>query len=113
MIPIHTTTIRVLRPQGSDPSEDPADEAGSDTVIAQGIRAVISSPSGHERNVNAQQEVIEFSLSCDPISELKNTDRVYDEETTELYEVSWVTQKIGLGLDHTRAGLKSVKGVAP
>ena len=111
MIPINTTTITVLRLVTAEDA-DPADAEGSPSIIAEGVRAVIASPSGHERNINGQQQVVEFALSCDPC-ELTNLDRVVDDTTGEIYEVAWVTQKLGLDLDHTRAGLRSVKGVSP
>jgi hypothetical protein len=111
MIPLHTTTIRVLRIT-NDPYADPADvDSAPADVIASGVRANISSPTGRERNIGGTQEVVEFSLSCDPV-DLVNTDTVIDETTGIVYGVSWVTQRVGFGLAHTRAGLKTVKGLA-
>jgi hypothetical protein len=109
-IPFATTTIRVYRTP-ADPTRDPTDDAPTATVVAQGVRAQISSPFGRERNMGGTQEIVEFSLSCDPV-DLNNLDRVEDQTTAEMYEVVWARQRIGFGLDHTRAGLKQIRGVA-
>lgn len=110
MIPIATTRISVYRVT-ADKHRDPTDDAPAPTQIASGVRAQISSPFGRERNMGGTQEVVEFSLSCDP-TDITNLDTVQDEVTGELYQVVWARQRIGYGLDHTRAGLKQVKGIA-
>jgi hypothetical protein len=109
-IPLATTTIRVLR-IAADAHRDPTDAAPVATVIASNIRAQISSPFGRERNMGGTQEVVEFSLSCDPV-DLDNLDQVEDQTTGERYEVVWARQRVGFNLDHTRAGLKQVAGVS-
>lgn len=108
MIPLATTTIAVWRIP-ADALRDPTDTPPDAVKIATGVRAQISAPYGRERNIGGTQEVVEFSLSCDT-TDLTNLDRVEDETTHELYEVTWARQRTGYGLDHTRAGLKQVKG---
>lgn len=113
MIPIATTTIKVTRVPtevDGDPV-DPYDPQPEAEEVAAGVRAVISSPTGRERNIGGTQQAVEFSLSCDPV-ELRHTDTVQDEVSGELYQVVWVTQRVGFGRDHTRAGLKQVEGLA-
>ena len=114
VIPLSTTLISVHRAVGDPPESeerDPYDTAAATEVVHSGVRAVISSPSGRERNVGGAQEVVEFSLSCDPI-ELRNTDQVEDLQTETLYEVVWSVLRGGFGLEHTRAGLRKVTGLA-
>jgi len=113
MIPIATTTISVLRDTAVDDTTDPYDAAdsGQPETVASGVRAVISSPTGRERNIGGTQSQVEFSLSCDPI-DLQHTDIVHDDATNLDYQVVWVTRRSGLGLEHTRAGLKMVEGIA-
>lgn len=111
MIPLSTTTITVWRTT-EDPLVDPYDaNSQPDASVATGVRAQISSPTGRERNIGGTQEIVEFSLSCDPV-DLLNTDQVEDETTHEMYQVVWVAQRRGFGLDHTRAGLRKVVGEA-
>jgi len=108
-IPMHTTTISVLR-LPPDPARDPHDPQPEPGVIASGVRAHIASPRGRERSGGGEQEVVEFRLSCDPV-DLRHTDRVQDDQTGDLYEVTWARPRGGLGLDHTQAGLKQVSGL--
>lgn len=112
MIPIHTTLITVYRTVVAADQDPTEVDSGSRTTVAEHVRAQISSPSGRERNIGGSQEIVEFSLSCDPV-DLTNLDQVYDETTGEMYEVTWARQRTGFGLDHTRAGLRAVKGVTP
>jgi hypothetical protein len=111
MIPLNTTLISVWRVPPSA-TEDPYDENQSAPgKVASGIRANISSPTGRERNIGGTEETVEFSLSCDPV-DLVNTDMVEDESTATMYQVVWVAQRTGFGLDHTRAGLRKTTGAA-
>lgn len=107
MIPIATTTIRVLRP---DPTDEPYEEPGEPTVVASGVRAHISTSTGREVVAGGSQEIVQFRMSSDPV-DLTHLDRIQNEETGEIFEVSWVHQRRGLGMDHTQAGLKQVSGV--
>lgn len=109
-IALSTTTIAVWR-VAADATRDPTDVAPAAVKIASGVRAQISAPYGRERNIGGTQEVVEFSLSCDP-TDLTNLDRVQDETTLEWYEVTWARQRTGFGLEHTRAGLKQVTGAS-
>lgn len=110
-IPLHTTTITVLR-VATDPGRDPYDALPEPAVVAAGVRAHLSSPSGRERTAGGSQEVVEFRLACDPV-DLRHTDQVRDETTGLVYEVVWTRERQALGLDHTQAGLKQVTGVVP
>lgn len=111
-IPIHTTTITVLRPNAADePYETPA---GASVAVATGVRAHISTSRGDEATAGGDQEVVFFRMSCDPIPAdvgLDHFDQIQDEATGELYEVVWARYRRGLGLEHHEAGLRQVAGV--
>lgn len=113
MIPVATTTIRVLRqvpaPEPYEAAEDDHGDPVAPTVIAAGVRAQISTSKGAESS-SGTQEIVDFRLSCDPV-ELDHDDRVEDERTNLVYEVTWARQRFGLGLDHTEAGLRQITGV--
>jgi hypothetical protein len=79
--------------------------------VASGIRAHFSSPRGSESlDGGTQQLEISDRLTTDPV-DLLHTDQVLDESTEEVYDVVWVRQHHGLGLDHTAAGVRQVRGV--
>jgi len=113
VIPISTTTITVWRAAADSGEEtrDPYDSGQpADEAVYERIRANIASPSGRERNTGGSQEVVEFALDCDPIG-LLHTDRVEDAKGQQ-YQVVWIAARTGFGLDHTRAGLRLVEGIA-
>lgn len=116
MIPLHTTYITVKR-RPADPGHDPYEPyepgpAGDEVVVASNVRAQISSPSGREVVAGGSQEIVQFSMSCDPV-DLKNTDTVLDQTTNEVYQVVWARKRTSVdgSLDHTRASLKQVTGL--
>lgn len=104
-IPFSTTTITVER-SDQDGTKDAYDGVGYSTVIS-GVRAVIGSPSGAETNVGGSSEDVSARLNCDPI-DLRHDDRVTDEQTGETWLVAWTRRRLGLGLDHTVAGLRAI-----
>ena len=106
-IPIHTTTISVLRVP-EDAERDPYDAQPEAEVIASGVRAHISTGGGSETVVGGTQEVVTHRLSCDP-TDIDHDDRIEDAEG-QTYDVVWVSDRVGLGMDHTQAGLKRVSG---
>lgn len=107
MIAPTTTTITVRRPGTAEPHEG----NGTPTTVASGVPAHIGAPSGSERRDGASQESITDQLSAEPVA-LLHTDIVVDDVTGATFEVVWVQQRIGLGLDHTVAGLRRVSGIA-
>lgn len=109
MIPLSTTTITVLRVASVDPYEPSTMAPG--TVVT-GVRAHISVPNvGASQIVGGQQSVVEPRLTCD-VCDLRHTDEVRDDSTGQTFQVSWVQQRLGLGLDHLEAGLRIVQGAA-
>lgn len=75
------------------------------------MRAHFSSHLGSEEVIGGSRSEIRDKLTADPV-ELLHTDQVLDESTDEVYDVTWVRQHRGLGLDHTTAGVSLTKGQA-
>lgn len=107
-IPLTTTTVTIRRPEGGD---DPY-EADQARLVARARRAHIGSPRGSEKIVGGSKEVVDAVLRLDPQPCLTHRDRITDDGTGECWEVVWVRQRQGLGLDHQAAGLRAVKGGA-
>jgi hypothetical protein len=104
-IPLHTTTISILR-SGQDGTQDDYDGVTYSTVVS-GVRAVIGSLSGSENVSGGSSEQMGAHFDCDPC-DLRHDDRVLDEQTSETWQVSWVRRRIGLGLDHMVGDLLAV-----
>lgn len=110
-IPIHSTTITILRSPLSATrdqwDENPAPDAAP---VATGVRAVIWQPQGGEQQSGSTQERRQPRLSADPC-DLDHRDVVLDEKTGDVWQVLW-TQRVGaFGLEETIAGLASTSGV--
>jgi hypothetical protein len=104
MIPHATTTVTVEALAELEPG------AGqSATTRASSVRAVIAAPSGREiAGPGGGVEAIDAVLVADPITGLRHRDRVTDDDTGLVYEVVWVADRRGLGLNHHKAGLVKV-----
>lgn len=100
-----TTTGTILRPDDGDPYET-ADE----TVVASGIASHLSAPSGREADRGGQLTSIDTVLLAPPGTDLRHTDLWRDDNTEQVYRVSWVEVRRGLGLDHLKAGLRRFDG---
>jgi hypothetical protein len=109
-VTLATTTITVLRVP-DDPARDPYDPEPEPEQVVSGVRASISSPYGREDVAGGSREVVNFGLHADPC-DLRHTDTVRDDRTGETFTVVWVKHRTGFGLDHVRAGLQHVSGVA-
>lgn len=106
-IPLATTTVSVRRYNLDD--VDPYDPKPTPTTVTSGVPAVISSPSGTEQVEGGQQEVVTFRLDCDPV-DLQHDDQIVDDATGDVFEVVWVRNRVGFGLDYTQAELRQVNG---
>jgi len=104
-IPLATTTVTVRR-SDQDGTIDDLDGL-TFTDYRTGVRAVIAYPGGAEIVGDGTSSVVGVRLVCDPV-DLTHTDRVVDETTGLEYEVQWLAQRVGLGLDHVTAGLQLV-----
>lgn len=106
---LSTTTVTIVEPDGSgDPYVDP----GPAATIGAGVPAHISDPSGSDRRVGGDQEIVDAVLLIDVTPVLSRTMLVTDDVTGERYAVRWCRRRTGLGLDHQKAGLVAVKGGA-
>ena len=105
MIPVQTTTVDVLTPAVDEPYE-----TGSYSTVHSRVPAHVGSPSGTDVVANAGQAEITHTLNCAPVVFGQN-DRVVDNTTGYLFDVIWSDVRRGLGLDHTRAGLRRIEGL--
>ena len=67
-------------------------------------------PSGSDRALGGNQEVIVAVLLSDP-ADVRNNDHVVDAYDGAEYRVVWVAHRHGLGIDHVKAGLVHWTGV--
>lgn len=122
MIPLATTKITVRRPTSGEQSADPWGDGydappdpppaveGQGEVVAEHVRATISTGSARGSFVGGESESAEFRLVCDP-TDLTYLDTVTDESTGTTYRVAWANTTPGVaGLGHTVAGLTTEKG---
>lgn len=110
-LPLVTHLMTIWRPDLSNDDIDDPDVFPDDAKIAEHIGAVISSPSGREDVVGGNKSVEDLDLIIDN-DDLRPTDIVQDEATGAYYNVRWVQLRLGLGLNHTRAGIRIVRGMA-
>ncbi len=101
-IPGATTTITVQTPTQAEPYE-----AQTWADVATGVRAVIGGPGGQESNATGAASSVDARLTADPVV-LTHDMRVVDDTTGDTYAVVWSVRRIGLGLEHTTAGLRKV-----
>jgi hypothetical protein len=100
-----TTTISVYHQAEPEPGE-----GITATLYQSGVAAVIAAPSGSELPApGGGAERVDAILLCNPVTALTHTDRVTDADGNA-YEVAWVAQREGFGLEHTTAGLVTKAG---
>jgi len=103
-----TTSVTIVRP---DEVSDPYETA--DTVeVAVGVPAHISSPSGGDRRVGGDSMVIDAVLFVPTDTPLTRADTITDDTTGDEWRVTWVQRRVGLGLDHQKAGLVTTQGAS-
>lgn len=111
-IPVTTSTVTIFRAAGLD-ARDGLDPEPTYSAVARGVRAVISAASGSERTERASAETVTAHLTMDPHpAGLSHLDIVVD-DLGRAWEVEWVQDVLGLGLDHVSAGLVRFHGEAP
>jgi hypothetical protein len=102
-----TTTVTIEERSVSEPYEAP-----SWTASSSGVPAHIGEPSGAERIIGGSQENIDAVLLAEAGTPVWYTSRILDEVTGERFEIVWVQDRQGLGLDHVKAGLRRTTGLA-
>lgn len=111
-IPLASTTISVLRSSQTAQYVEPygGDVSRGWKITAKGVRAVIGAPGGSEIVRGGEQEVVMYSLHCDPVN-IDHTSRVLDEKTGEQFEVVWIKKRTGLGMSYMTGQLRQVEGL--
>ena len=107
VLPITTTRVDLYRPLLDD-----GDAPVARQPYRVGLLAVVHSQSGSEQVVGGQKETATGRLDLGVNVGLKHWDQVYDRSTQEWWEFTWVKVRVGLGLYHVEAGLKSTQGVS-
>lgn len=105
-LPLTTTTVSIEDADTPEPYE-----GTTWTTRHTSASAHVSSPSGRERVGSDGGERIDAVLLTEV--EVWRGDRVTDASTGDVYRVAWVTERTGLGLDHTKAGLIRASGEVP
>ncbi len=103
-IPGATTTITVQEPTQTEPYE-----AVTWADVASGVRAVIGlgTSGGSESPATGAASTVNARLTADPVA-LTHDMRGVDDTTGDTYAVVWSVRRVGLGLEHTTAGLRKV-----
>lgn len=118
-LPVHTTTITVLRAGPESVWAEPYEGPPARTAVAQGVRAVIDPPAGREagREVTegGEQTRTYLRLICDPC-DINHNDQVTDERTGATYLVTWILRFPGPGttgddISHIEGGLVIIEGL--
>lgn len=105
---VATTTATIVRPVGTG---DPY-EAATTTTVASGLRAHFSAPSGEDRAVGGDKELISATAYLPAGVAVQRLDRITDDNEGSTYAVVWSRARQGLGLDHVVVGLRAVNGGA-
>lgn len=106
-LPIVTRTVLIEAPDVVD--DDPVDVSDTWTTVAD-TDAHIAGASGNRQGAGREQvdAVLYVNLGV-PVSRFC---RVTDRATGFIYMVQWVQSLVGVGLDHTKAGLTRIAGEA-
>jgi len=103
-VPVATTTVAVYAMVEAEPGE------GRVRSLRATVPGHVSSPTGTEAQApGGGGETVDAVILCNPVDGMAHTDQC---ETAEgdVYEVVWVRRRVGLGLDHMRAGVRRVTG---
>lgn len=105
-LPLSTTTVTVqARSEPSDETDAPTFGAASTAVAAH-----VSDSTGLERVGGEGVERVDKRLYIPTATTVAQGDRVTDTGTGITYRVAWTTERQGLGLGHTVAGLVALQG---
>lgn len=108
MIPLSTTTVSILRLKPGTENDEPyaGPEPHNRDVVAIGVRAVISYPTGQVQFEGGQQNVARYTCVIDP-TDVHYTDLIQDEQTGRYFKIAWLMDYIG---DHVEIGLYDTEG---
>ena len=104
---LSTTTVTIT---GQAADVDPY-EAATVVTIAENVRAHLSSPTGDDLAVAGDKEVITAVCYLPDGTAVLPSHRLTDRSGI-VHDVVWVRERVGLGLGHVAAGIRSVRGGA-
>jgi hypothetical protein len=110
MLPLSTTTISVQRNVSEEAGKDPYDSPLVWETVAQGLRAVVTPPSGTARLVGGTRVGYEAQLHTDPGCDLQPEDQVIDESSGLKWTLLWASPVNAVGLSFTEGRLRRVTG---
>jgi hypothetical protein len=110
------TTSRVRIEERSDPGGDRWEPAAyvetyPEVVGVLSTKTSLGAGGGDIQTSQGSQQIVNMVLHVNPGVTITATSRITDLDTGDVFEVTNVEHRHGLGLDHTRAGLKQVSGV--
>jgi hypothetical protein len=101
-----TTTITIETASEVEPGD-----GRTFSTLASSVPAQIGRPSGVEETVpGGGRQQLTADFSCDYVAGVDHLCRVTDEVSGEVWEVSWVKPRVGLGLDHWHGQLVRWQG---
>lgn len=107
-LPLTTTSVTIQRPaDGVDPYEDQGL-----TVVATGVRGVVSGSAGGGIDRGGAQEVLTATLYVEQEADVKHYDIITDETSGQRWRAQWMRERYELGLGHKVVGLEAVAGAA-
>ena len=105
-LPLTTTAVTISRATDNvDPYEDQLY-----TIVASGVRGVVSGSGGAGLDVGGAQQILTGKLFLDQGADLRKADLVTDETSDEVWRVLWVRKRYELGLGHVVAGIELTEG---
>ena len=108
MLPLTTTSVTIERPTTN---QDPYDTSVWN-VIASDVPGVVSGNAGLDIRVGGDQSTNLTTLHIDDGHDLQKSDRITDQETAEVWYVTWVRKRYEFGLAYTTGGLTRTIGAA-
>ena len=109
-LPLTTTTLTLDRP--TNLTGDSAEELNFQT-IATGIPGAVVFPTGSESVIQGDRERVDGKVEIEPQNfMIYRYDRFTDEQTGNVWSVSYARLRQGLGLDHWEIGVYAVAGIA-
>lgn len=108
-VPLATSTYTFSRLTNGDADST---EAAVYTDVVTGVRGTTTFVTGYEIVRQGSVEQVDARILCDPVQDvsLSHSDRVTDEKTGEVWSISFVRQRQGLGLNHLVVGVNAQSG---
>jgi hypothetical protein len=108
-LPLSTTTISVERNVAEQMGRDPYDSPAQMEVLATGLRAVVTPPTGSAQLVGGTRVAYLAQLHCDPC-DLQPEDQITDAMSGLTWTLLWASEVKALGLHFTEGQMRRVTG---